>query len=112
MIGIKFNYAPLFQRYEFSVRSRTPLLINANKLHNEPTRDNPPSLEVLTEQLAERDTELLRIRLECQRLNKLVKSTQTKGDYGQYQQHKRRNMELEKEVDNVKWQLKAVGLLI
>ena len=66
---------------------------------------NQRTIDNLTEQLAERDTELLRTRLECQRLNNLVTNVQVKSDNAidggpKAQQHKRRNIELEKEVEN------------
>ena len=71
------------------------------------------TLDQLTDQLAERDTELLRTKMECQRLNQLVIKTRSKSedinDEGsKYNQHRKRNLELEKEVDNLKWQLNAM----
>ena len=67
--------------------------------------------------MADRDTELLRTRLEIQRLNKLVTNIHVKSDNApdggsKIQQHRRRNVELEKEVDNLKWQLNAVSSII
>ena len=71
------------------------------------------TLDQLTDQLAERDTELLRTKMECQRLNQLViktrsKSEDTNDEGSKYNQHRKRNLELEKEVDNLKWQLNAM----
>merc|ERR1719288_366884 len=62
------------------------------------------TLEQLTDQLAEKDTELVRSKMECQRLNQLVTGPRSKSEEGvkersNYDQHRKRNLELEKEVD-------------
>ena len=73
------------------------------------------SVDFLTERLAERDTELLRTRLECQRLNQILSNCGDQGGNGPdggpkaYQQQNRKNLELEKEVEHLRWQLNAVS---
>ena len=55
--------------------------------------------------LAERDTELVRVRLECQRLledNRLIKEEMSKLD-------PRKSIAMEKEIDHLKWQLSTVS---
>ena len=73
------------------------------------------SIDLLAEQLAERDTELLRTRLECQRLNQIVSKSVPRGDRmydlgpkTQQQQQRKKNLQLEKEVEHLKWQLDAM----
>ena len=71
------------------------------------------SINRLAEKLADRDTELIKTKFECQRLNKLVTNAQMRSDKmldggSKLHQHRRKNLELEKEVDNLKWQLKAM----
>ena len=72
----------------------------------------PNTVDRLAEQLAERDMELLKSKLECQRLNKLMSNVQLKTDTipegVSKLQHRKRNLELEKEVDQLRWQLKAM----
>lgn len=65
--------------------------------------------------MAERDTELLRTRLECQRLNQIVSKSVPRGDRlydlgpkTQQQQQRKKNLQLEKEVEHLKWQLEAM----
>ena len=63
-------------------------------------------------QLAERDTDLVRVRMECQRLLEDNRALRDKGKGGGNNNKglmtSRRQMEMEKEIEHLKWQLQQV----
>ena len=60
--------------------------------------------------IAERDTELIRVRLECQRL--LEENREVKEQVKQIQDYSnpKKQMEMEKEIENLKWHLSIVSI--
>lgn len=59
-------------------------------------------------QLAERDTDLVRVRMECQRLLEDNRGLREEARRAAARGTTRRQLELEKEVEHLKWQLQQV----
>ena len=70
----------------------------------------PPSANLISmgENLVEKETELLKVKMECKRLEEansvLNQQLRTRKD--------KRVLDLEKEVDHLKWQLSAVSIIL
>ena len=110
----KFNIRDGSQNTQHNQRNSVSSEDSAGRNKSTPSMDTeyPNTVDRLAEQLAERDMELLKSKLECQRLNKLMANVQLKSDTIpegiSKLQHRKRNLELEKEVDQLRWQLKAM----
>ena len=66
-------------------------------------------LSVCYRHLAERDTDLVRVRMECQRL--LEDNRELKEQVKELRRYSnpRRHLELEKEIEHLRWQLSQVS---
>ena len=63
--------------------------------------------------LAERDTELIKVRLECQRLledNRYLRDQL--NELKTYGVNSKKQMEMEKEIDTLKWHLSVVSFFV
>ena len=59
--------------------------------------------------IAERDTELIRVRLECQRLLEENREVKEQLQHIQSYSNPKKQVEMEKEIENLKWHLSIVS---
>ena len=62
--------------------------------------------------IAERDTELIKVRLECQRLLEDNRNLRDQLNDLKAYTNPKKQMEMEKEIDSLKWHLSVVSVLI